>query len=173
MKKQMGLLAGMLIMAMPAASFAGHMGAKCTEDAQTCLNHMSAKKDKGYLGLELDKAEDGTLSVKKVAEGTPAAKAGFKVGDVVVARNGIKMSDHEALMQDKDSWKVGATVTYTVLRKDVEKKVPVTLAKMPEDVYARLVGEHMIANHMSEPTAAETETKSTEADTKTAEAPKK
>jgi len=154
-----------------AGSKAGYKAEKCSQDAQTCLNSFSAKKDKGYMGVEYEKNEAGALVIEKVTEGGPAAEAGFLVGDIMVARNGIKMSDHEAMKADKASWNAGAKVTFTVLRKDEEKKLAVTLAPMPEEVYARMVGQHMISDHMAvASTAAATEP---EAKIKTAEADKK
>ena len=154
--------------AVAAPAFAGHGAAskseKCSYDAQTCLNGISAKKDKGWLGLELDYGDAGVMAVKKVVPSSPAERAGFMAGDVLVSRNGIKMSDHEALKADKSAWKVGARVTYTVQRKSVEKSIPVTLVAMPEEVFARMVGDHMISDHMTATTAAATtESKGTEA----------
>jgi S1-C subfamily serine protease len=141
--------------AMPA--YAGSKGEKCTQDTQTCLNHFSAKKSKGWLGVDVDKQENGTQVVKKVVPGTAAEKAGLQVGDVLTARNGIKVSDYEALKADKDSWKIGAVVTYTILRAGKEQKIPVTLGTIPDDVFAAMVGAHMVSDHMATATMASTE----------------
>jgi predicted metalloprotease with PDZ domain len=143
------------VVAMPA--YAGQKGAKCKETAQACLNHLSAKKDKGWTGVDVDKTEAGTQKVKKVVSGGPAEAAGILVGDELIARNGIKLSDHEALKADKDSWKVGAQVVYTLIREGQEQKVAVTLAPIPEEVFAAMVGAHMISDHMAVNAMASTE----------------
>lgn len=158
MKRLTWLVVAVVSVAVAAPALAGHKGEKCSQDAQTCLNGMTAKKDKGWMGLEYDRDASERLVVKKVIEGAPAVKAGFQPGDVLLTRNGIKLSDYEALKADKGSWKVGANVTYTVLRSGAEKSLAVTLAAMPEEVFARMVGDHMISDHMAvAATAAATE----------------
>jgi len=50
----------------------------------------------------------------------------------------------------------GNEVTYSVKRANAEKTLAVVLATLPADVYAQMVGEHMIADHqvaMNAPTA--------------------
>lgn len=177
MRRLVGITSAVLAVALAVPAFAGSdhgksKSAKCTEDAQTCLNHMAAKRNKGYMGVEVDKAENGQ-KVTKVLPETPAQEAGIEVGDVLLTRNGIKLTDYEALKADKDSWSVGAQVTYTLLRNSEEKKVAVTLVAVPEQVYAAMVGAHMIADHMVVPTAAATEAKSEKAMMKAASSDKK
>ena len=137
-----------LILALALPALGGGSGEKCGYHTQTCLHRFSAQKDRGYMGLELDRTEAGGAVVKTVVKGTPAEKAGFLAGDVLVARNGIRMADYKAQQEDKDSWKVGAKVTYTVARKSAEKKIVVTLGTMPEEVFQRMAGAHVISDHM-------------------------
>lgn len=171
MKKLSWPLAIAMCIAFAAPALAGAKGEKCTNDAATCLTNLSTKKDKGWMGVEYDKKDDGSMAIKKIVSGSPAQTAGFEVGDVMIARNGIKISDHEAQKADKASWKAGAKVTYTVMRADAKKDIAITLAPMPEDVFAQMVGAHMISDHMTVATAAATEPEKVEA--KTAAADKK
>lgn len=157
MKKVSWVLIAALAVGIAMPVLAGEKGEKCSYDAQACLNGLSAKKDKGWAGIDADKNEAGGVFVKGLIKSGPAEKAGFMVGDVLVARNGIKMADHEAMKADKDSWKIGANVIYTVLRNEKEKQLTVTLVQMPEDVFAKLVGAHMISDHMGVATAVKTE----------------
>jgi C-terminal processing protease CtpA/Prc len=141
---------------------------KCTEDTQTCLNHMVAKlKNRGWVGLELDYKEEAPPSgakprtggegkpapstgsvavVKRIVPGSPAEAAGFQPGDVLSALNGIRFNDenHEALEKVREQMTPGSKVEYTILRGGKEMKVPVTLAALPSDVMAQWIGMHML-----------------------------
>lgn len=152
MKRFSWLVTAAFVAALAVPALAGH-GEKCTYDTQACLDHWSKKMDKGYVGLQYDKAEDGTFTVKSVYPGSPAATAGFLVGDVVVAVNGAKLGDKEAVKKATGEWKIGQSVTYTVQRSGAEKKIAVTLARMPEEVFASMVGSHMLENHVITATA--------------------
>jgi len=147
MKRISWFVAATLVAALAVPALAGS-GEKCTYDTQSCLNHWSKSKDKGWIGLQYDKAEDGTVTVKSVTANSPGASAGFQVGDVLVAMNGAKMSDKAAMKKAKGDWKAGQSVSYTVLRAGAEKQLAVTLAKMPEEVFASMVGGHMLESHV-------------------------
>lgn len=152
MKKLSVLLsAAFLMVAVPVLAGSGE---KCSYGTQACLNHWAGKKDAGWTGLELDKSVEGIVKVKAVTPDSPAATAGFQVGDVLVALNGAKMSDKEAMKKAKGDWKAGQSVTYTVQRAGAEQQIAVSLAKTPERVYASMVGSHMIEAHVAATTAA-------------------
>ena len=148
----------LFLISAAAPALAGK-GEKCTADAQTCLNHFSAYKDKGWHGIKSEANDKGESVVKSVVAGSPAEKAGFQPGDVLVSLNGAKMSDKEAVKKAKGEWKVGSQVTYSVLRGGAEQQIAVTLAPMPEEVYAGMVGQHMIENHMAAAPTASAESK--------------
>ncbi len=150
MKRLTWLMVAASVVALAAPALAGS-GGKCTEGTQACLNHMAKSKDKPWVGLQYDKAENGTTSVMAITAGSPAAAAGFEVGDVLVALNGAKLADKEAMKKAKGEWKIGQSVSYTVSRAGAEKQIAVTLGQMPAEVYASVVGSHMLENHV--PTA--------------------
>lgn len=145
-------LAAAFLAAVSLPAYAGS-GGKCTNDAQACLNHWAAKKDAAWLGLKYDKTESGDVVVMKIYDGSPAAAAGFKVGDQLLAMNGAKMDDKEAMKKAKGEWKAGNQVTYTVKRGNAEKQIAVTLAPMPEEVFASMLGQHMLSEHATTATA--------------------
>lgn len=120
----------------------------CSEQTQICLNHMAAKfKNKGWVGLELDKDEEtGAMTVTKVEPDSPAVRAGFYEGDVLVALNGVKLTEenHEELYAMQKKLTPGTNVTYTVERHGYDKELKVTLGTIPEDVMAKWVGRHML-----------------------------
>jgi C-terminal processing protease CtpA/Prc len=117
----------------------------CTATKEDCTKHMAEAKNRGWLGIQYDKSEDGTSVVESVVKGSPADKAGFRSGDVLYALNGIEMNEANAA-RVKAAWKPlmpGSTVDYTVKREGVAKDLTVTLGKMPEDVYQAMVDTHM------------------------------
>ena len=146
------MLALLALVSTAGAALAGD-GAKCTSEVSACLGHWGDYKTSGYLGMKYDKAEDGTVTVKDVTAGTPAAAAGFQKGDVILTLNGAPMKDKEALKKAKGAWKPGDKVSYTVRRGKSEKTLAVTLGTVPDEVYAQMLGEHIIQNHMAQPTA--------------------
>jgi C-terminal processing protease CtpA/Prc len=143
------LLPAALLVLAPAV-MAGHDHYKCTKSTQDCLNEMSASlKTSGWVGIELDKSEDGQMLVKRVVAGSPAEQAGFREGDVLVALQGLKFDDDsnkEALKAAKKAMAPGKQVTYTVQRAGAEKKLTATLAAVPQEVLAQWIGNHMMAH---------------------------
>jgi S1-C subfamily serine protease len=139
-------LIAVVALAVPAMAGKGHT---CTAPTQECLNKMAAKlKNHGWAGIELDKnKKGGTMQVTRVVPGSPAEKAGFREGDQLVALNGIELNNDmnkEALHAAKKQMKPGKKVTYTVDRKGSTVDLEVVLAKVPEDVLAQWVGNHML-----------------------------
>ena len=74
---QLALFAVLMVaIAVPAFAGAGH---KCeAADAQACLNQMSAMKDKGWSGVEIDKSDMTAIKVKAVAPGSQGRDPGWR-----------------------------------------------------------------------------------------------
>ena len=126
---------------------AGEEGYRCEQSAQDCLNYMAKHlKERGWAGVEMDHAEDGTLSVKEVYAGTPADQAGVKVGDVLVAIDGVQLAEENKaeLQKVEAQMKPGNTVNFTIARKGKERDLSITLEPMPEDMLAKYIGKHML-----------------------------
>lgn len=169
MKRITAGMVAVLLLVIAAPAMAGG-GAKCTQAVQACLNHWAKSKDMPWAGLQYDKSADGSVtSVKAITPGSPAATAGFQVGDVLVALNGAKLTDKEAVKKAKGEMKIGSTVQYTISRNGAEQQLAVTMAAMPPEVYASVVGSHMIENHVSTAVADA----ASESDTKAAKSEKK
>lgn len=137
-----------------SAVVAGGDHYKCTASTQECLDKMVASlKDRGWVGLELDKDEETSgYLVTRVVPDSPAVKAGFKKGDVLLAMNGIGFGEEnqEALKKAKMEQSPGKEVTYTISRKGYKRDLLVTLAPVPTEVLAQWVGGHMIEHATAE-----------------------
>lgn len=78
-------------------------------------------------------AEEGVL-IRDIIEGGPAAEAGIKPLDVVVAINGREIKDSGQLQQLLLDAEIGDTMELTVVREQEELTLTVTLGRMPENM---------------------------------------
>lgn len=136
MKAKISLFSLALILVLSSAALAG--GEKCAREA--AMKEKSAKMAAhGWLGLKTD--DDHRVTA--VAPGSPAAQAGFRAGDVLVALNGVALTEanKEAVMKVKGDCKVGKQVSYTVRRDGAERTLTATLAPVPKEVLAEWMKE--------------------------------
>jgi serine protease Do len=84
-----------------------------------------------YLGVALDAAKGGGVTVKELIKGMPAEKAGLKVNDVITAIGGVKVDSPDSFMQTLGKNKPGDVVTLSILRGEEKLEQPATLAKRP------------------------------------------
>ena len=126
---------------------------KCTMDTQSCLDAYAAKlKDKGWVGIEMDKSSDEKgLVLTRVVDGSPAEAAGLQVDDVLLAVNGAKFADNTedqcvTCEATKGAWSPGSDIQYVVALHDKKVKVDVTLGQVPPDVMAQWLGHHMMSH---------------------------
>lgn len=100
------------------------------------------KVTRGYLGILQEDitpglAQDFNLSTQNgalvgdVEPGTPAAKAGIKPGDVIIAFNGKDVADSHDLQLAVSECEPGSPATVKLLRDGVQKNFSVTLAALP------------------------------------------
>lgn len=120
-----------------------HSKAKAAQAAHAQKSSVAERARHGWLGLDLEKNAQGAKVVARVEPGSPAAAAGFRQGDVLVAFQGIRLTEanHDALKKAKSTMKVGKTVAYTVARAGSEHDLSATLAPVPEAVLARWEAE--------------------------------
>src|SRR5829696_300678 len=83
-----------------------------------------------YLGVSLDSSA-ASARVEDVREGTPAAKANLRTGDVVTAVGNTTVSSAEALTRAIDAHQPGDNVTLKITRGDETVTAQVTLASRP------------------------------------------
>ena len=93
MKRNVSLLALALTLALSSAAFAG--GENCPHEAKA--KAQSARKaelaTKGWMGFKTEKDASGAYRIVSVAPGSPAAEAGFRAGDVLMAMNGVALTE--------------------------------------------------------------------------------
>lgn len=140
-------------------AFAGSSCAFAQEEKKAQEEHLKQLKEKqltvrvetsrrAWLGVSLSdmnaglakeqglKADEGAF-VREVIEDSPAEKAGFEEGDVVVEFNGRSIYDADDLTKAVRKAEPGATVKAVVLRKDGKKTIEVKLGKTPRNSLAR------------------------------------
>ncbi len=142
MKRKTSLLALALTLALTPMAFAG--GENCAHKTAAAHKEKAAHlAAKGWLGLKTEKDASGAYRVASVKPGSPAAEAGFRAGDVLVAMNGVALTDanKDALKKAKASLGVGKQVSYTVRRDGAEQTLAATLAPVPQEVLAEWIKE--------------------------------
>jgi putative serine protease PepD len=98
----------------------------------------SGKAQHAYLGVSTrdtvvadGAAKRAGAQVVSVGSGTPAANAGVKTGDVVIAVDGQRVDSATALVAQIREMTAGDKTTLTVIRDGSRQDVPVTLAVKP------------------------------------------
>ena len=83
---------------LAAALFTPLSADECAHEAQDCLDYLVTMRDRGYAGIDIDdRKDDGTMTITKVHADTPAAASGIRIGDVLVAIEGIHLGDAEGM----------------------------------------------------------------------------
>lgn len=123
---------------------------KCPLDLTTCLNMYNTMHERPWLGINVDQDSTGARIIQSVVPGGPADKAGIKAGDVLEKVNG---KDPATWFAGKGGWKDGNPdapgMTAQVRRGDRNVRLSVERRAIPEDVFARAIGTHMIEGHLA------------------------
>jgi serine protease Do len=78
------------------------------------------------------KEKEGAL-ISQVYEGSPAEKAGLKVGDVVIDIDGVTIKSSQDVVREVLRKRVGQKIQVVVLRDDKRVAVPVVTEQMPSE----------------------------------------
>jgi hypothetical protein len=147
MRKLCVVMLAMLIVAMPA--MAGDKGT-CDGNGEDCMKVMQKKlAHKAWLGIEYETDTSGHWVVESVVPNSPAQKAGFEAGDVMLAVNGVKYSkeNKSELKAAYSKLEPGSSATYYVKRGEGKVKLQATLGSVPKDLQAKWINEHMEKYH--------------------------
>jgi len=82
------------------------------------------------------KEKEGAL-VSQVYSGSPAEKAGLKVGDVAIEVDGVMIKGSQDVVREVLKKKVGQKVNFVILRDGKRTEVSLTTAQMPEKIGER------------------------------------
>jgi serine protease Do len=104
----------------------------------------SGSVTRGWLGVQIQSlSEDAAQAlglpnangaiVAEVIDGSPAQKAGFKQGDVVLKMNGTVVKDNRDLTRRVGALQAGETATFVVWRDNRETTISVAIAKRPDE----------------------------------------
>lgn len=93
------------------------------------------------IGVEIVREDDGNLRVIAPIDGTPAARAGVKAGDLIVAVDGTPVAGTDA-ESDPLRGPPGSTVVLTVLRENEEEPLDITIVR--ETIRVASVRERML-----------------------------
>lgn len=97
---------------------------------------------RGWLGVQIQSLSDDAAQalglpnangaiVAEVIDGSPAQKAGFKQGDVVLKMNGAPVKDNRDLTRRVGALHAGETASFVVWRDSKELSITVMIAKRP------------------------------------------
>lgn len=98
------------------------------QDAQIFNENVSGSFE--GVGMEIDNDKDGRLIVISPLKGSPAERAGIMSGDVIVAigaTSTVGLASHDAVKIIRGP--KGSTVKFTVLRKDVQKPISISVVR--------------------------------------------
>ena len=88
--------------------------------------------ERGWLGVTVQDAENG-VAIQGVERNGPAARAGIRAGDAIVAVNGERVESSRGLIRSVAAAAPGSNVRLSVRRQGRELDVPVTVGRRPAE----------------------------------------
>ncbi|MFO0876629.1 MAG: PDZ domain-containing protein [Gemmataceae bacterium] len=107
------------------------------------------KANSGYLGVMLEPGERGLPTIGRITSGSPAEKAGLKVGDVVLNVAGRTVASTERLISTIQGFRPGQVVSIVVKRGEEEHEVSARLSRFPLDILSRGERMNMMGSELS------------------------
>jgi len=132
----------LLLAAVPAAA----EQARCPLDLATCLNRFQLMRERPWMGVGVDRDSLGVYRIVDVTAGSPAEQAGMQPGDVLEKIGGKPPGDWFA---GKAGWKSGDHGAILVARSGRDRTLDMPYRMIPDEVFARLVGVHMVEGHLA------------------------
>ncbi len=149
MKHSFILLSTLTVLLLAGVALAGHR--PCDAELDDCLTQMTRElgEKKGWVGIELDREDDGTLTITRVLPESPAAAAGLAAGDRILELDGVAYAgaDRAALKKAYQAMVPDNTITYTIDRGGKRLSIDVLLARLPDQIKAQWIAQHLAEGH--------------------------
>jgi serine protease Do len=122
------------IIVSPSGGSVGIGFAIPSETASRIVGQLAARGsiERGWLGVQVDDA-NGAVLVAGVERASPAARAGLRPGDFVMAVNGERVASARALIRAVAGIAPGETASIAVRRQGREAELPVVVGRRPVD----------------------------------------
>jgi serine protease Do len=91
--------------------------------------------ERGWLGVSVEDRDEG-VTIAILDRAGPAAKAGFRAGDVVIAVNGDKIESSRGLIRAVAAVPPGNGVRVTIRRQGHEMEIPLNVGRRPAEQQA-------------------------------------
>lgn len=119
---------------------------RCSLDVEACLRQFENLKDRPWMGVYVHTDSLGRRVIASVVPGSPADRAGVKPGDALQRIGGMAPADWYA---SRAGWKSGDRRDLVVLRDGRTRDLTMECQPISDELFARIVGEHMIHGHMA------------------------
>jgi predicted metalloprotease with PDZ domain len=103
-------------------------------------------QERPWLGVSIDRDSSSRYVIQRVEPRSPSQRAGVREGDVLQTIDGKRPADWFA---GKAGWKTGETRSLEVIRQGHPVALKLRLETIPEEVFARIVGIHMVEAHLA------------------------
>jgi serine protease Do len=94
--------------------------------------HTSGRIERGWLGVSVENSDNG-VTVAGVERASPAARAGLRQGDAILAVNGERIEGSRGLIRTVAAVSPGSNVSLTIRRQGREMDVSITVGRRPEN----------------------------------------
>jgi C-terminal processing protease CtpA/Prc len=124
--------------------------AKCMRAPEECAAQTrELYQTRGWMGVDLERNEDGSLRVTSVVPDGPAERAGIREGDILTSLNGVVLSRDtlDSAMSKGDDWKIGGVLAVGARRGAETATIKVTLRKIPESLLVQIIETHTREYH--------------------------
>lgn len=120
---------------------------RCPLPMDQCLAHFTRMHERPWLGVELEPDSVTHMPIiRRLVPGGPAERAGVHVGDRIQKLGGLEAGEFFA---GKAGWKDAPQTPLAVLRDGKVHPLQLPNMPMPDDVFARILGEHMLEGHLA------------------------
>lgn len=145
MRRTQWLLALLFSLLAPTAAFAAE--AQCPLPLTECLMQYQRMKERPWLGvvIEMDSVTHQRV-IQSVVPGSPAEQAGVRAGDVLLQ---IERKAPAEWFAGKAGWKDSDELPVAVQRDGAQRMLNVKAQAIPEELFAKYVGVHMIEGHLA------------------------